>query len=194
MKAYFTLLCLILSVSIVFAQQDKSSLSKRWGTMLENAETYEPYKVIKKIELQDFWKNTSDSISAYQREVRSAQSAIAKQSIEIVDLKATVAQANVAIEQLKEGRDDVSYLGIKANKYFYITVLYLLLVGALVLSAALFYTYNNSQVVAIQKTNAFQKLEQEFTEYKQAKFEVEKKLKRELQTQLNELEELKKRS
>ena len=99
---------------------------------------------------------------------------------------------NTKLAQNETDRNSVSFLGIKANKFAYLSTLCLLLVIALVAIGILFYLYTNSNVITAQKINAHQIISKEFDEYKLGKIEMERKLRRELQTQVNKLEELKK--
>jgi|GEM_PF-7047443 len=193
MKHYFILFCFftLYSFSDLFAQQNASSLEQRWTKMLDHAETYEPYKVIDKKELYSFWNATCDSLKSYQRVVKREKSKTAAQASTITSLKKELGETSALLQASKQESDSLTYLGFTANKYFYLSVLYVLLLCALVGIGFLYYLYKNSQLETVEKTTACQKITQEFNEYKQVKFEAEKKLKRELQTQWNTIEELK---
>lgn len=188
MKKPLIVLFLLFISSIAFSQ----TLEQKWGRMLEKAENYDPYKVIKKTELADFWKSTNDTIQRYQKEIKGQRSVIASQKSEITQLKAQTTELNATLSQNETDKNSVSFLGIKANKVAYLSTLTLLFVIALLGIGVLYYMYTNSNSVASQKVNAYQLLSKEFDEYKLGKIEMERKLRRELQTQVNKLEELKK--
>jgi hypothetical protein len=188
MKTSLLVAFLLAITTTTFSQ----TLEQKWGKMLDKAENYDPYKVIKKTELADFWKATNDSIQRYQKELKSERGVIASQKSEVVTLKAQNVELTNKLSQNETDKNSVSFLGIKANKFAYLSTLCLLLVIALVGIGMLYYLYKNSNDVAVQKVNAYQVLSKEFDEYKQGKIEMERKLRRELQTQVNKLEELKK--
>lgn len=188
MKKPLIVLFLLCISTIAFSQ----TLEQKWGRMLEKAENYDPYKVIKKTELADFWKSTNDTIQRYQKELKGQSSLISAQKSEITQLKAQTVELNTALSQNESDKNSVSFLGIKANKFAYLSTLTLLFVIALGGIAILYYMFKNSNSIASQKVNAYQVLSKEFDEYKLGKIEMERKLRRELQTQVNKLEELKK--
>ncbi|MDB5255601.1 MAG: hypothetical protein JWM14_296 [Chitinophagaceae bacterium] len=188
MKTPLIVIFLLVILNTAFSQ----TLEQKWGRMLEKAENYEPYKVIKKTELADFWKSTKDSIQRYQKELKTERGLIVSQKSEIGVLKAQTVELTNKLSQNETDKNSVSFLGIKANKFAYLSTLCLLLVIALVGIGLLYYLYANSNAIAVQKVSAYQMLSKEFDEYKYSKIEMERKLRRELQTQVNKLEELKK--
>ncbi len=188
MKKPLIVLFLLSISTIAFSQ----TLEQKWGRMLEKAENYDPYKVIKKTELADFWKSTNDTIQRYQKELKGQRSLISTQKSEITQLKAQTVELNTALSQNESDKNSVSFLGIKANKFAYLSTLMLLFVIALAGIGILYYMFANSNSIASQKVSAYQVLSKEFDEYKLGKIEMERKLRRELQTQVNKLEELKK--
>lgn len=188
MKKPLFIAFLLIIASTAFSQ----TLEQKWGKMLEKAQNYEPYKVIKKTELADFWKSTHDSLQRYQKELKAERAVIVNQKNEITQLKSKTTELNSLLAQNETDKNSVSFLGIKANKFAYLSTLCLLLVIALLGIGLLYYLYTHSNVTAVQKVNAHQLLSKEFDEYKLGKIEMERKLRRELQTQVNKLEELKK--
>lgn len=180
-------LLLLIGSSTSFSQ----TLEQQWGKMLESSENYQIYKVVKKTELADFWKSTNDSIRGYQKVLKRERAAMAGQQIEITQLKNQTKELNATLSQNETNKNSVSFLGIKANKFSYLSTLCLLLVIALFIIGFIYYLYTNSNVITSQKVNAHQLLSKAFDEYKLGKIEMERKLRRELQTQVNTLEELK---
>ncbi|MBC7486879.1 MAG: hypothetical protein H7282_09025 [Cytophagaceae bacterium] len=188
MKTPLLIAFLLVTVTTTFSQ----TLEQKWGGMIEKSQNYESYKVIKKTELADFWKSTHDSLQRYQKELKAEYAEIVTQKNEINQLKSKTTELNTLLAQNETDKNSVSFLGIKANKFAYLSTLCLLLVIALLGIGLLYYLYTNSNVVTLQKVNAHQMLSKEFDEYKLVKIEMERKLRRELQTQVNKLEELKK--
>ena len=190
-KSLMVVLLLVVS-STAFSQNNGPSLEQKWSRMLEKAENYDPYKVIKKTELADFWKSLNDSIIRYQKELKIEKRTVANQKTEISQLKNTTAELNNTLSQTQTDKDSVRFLGIKANKFLYLSTLCLLLLAAVAGIVLLYYMYMNSNTITSQKVSAYTVLSKEFDEYKLGKIEMERKLRRELQTQVNKLEELKK--
>jgi hypothetical protein len=192
MKKSLIVVLVLVASSTAFSQNNGPSLEQKWSRMLEKAENYDPYKVIKKAELADFWKSVNDSIVRYQKEIAKEKQTIASQATEISQLKNTATELNTTLSQTQTDKNSVSFLGIKANKFVYLSTLCLLLLAAIAGIGVLYYMYTNSNNITVQKVNAYAVLSKEFDEYKLGKIEMERKLRRELQTQVNKLEELKK--
>ncbi len=192
MKLTILLPLFLFSMTSLFAQQTKVSLNDRWTQMLEHAETYEPYKVIKKVDLDVFWKITTDSVRLYKRALTDEKNKTHQYEHNITTLKKNLDETSTLLHAAEDEKESLTFLGITANKYVYLSVLWIFFLAALVVIAFVFFLYKNSHVVAAEKVRSYDKLTQEFDHYKQAKLDLERKLKRELQTQLNLIEELKK--
>src|ERR1700748_3348188 len=111
----------MLTVSTAFSQNNGPSLEQKWSRMLEKAENYEPYKVIKKTELADFWKSVQDSLQRYKKELKAEQQTVSAQKGEITQLKSQTTELNTSLSQTQTDKNSVSFLGIKANKFVYLS-------------------------------------------------------------------------
>lgn len=168
------------------------SLNDKWDHMLDKAETFQHYKVIKRVELSDVWKSVQDTVGQLKTELIKERAQIKQQQEQIAALQKEVAELTGVIEKTKIDRDSMSFLGMSVDKYNYANTLWFIIFGILAGAGILFYLYRNSNVVTVQKINEYDQLSKSFEEYKQSKIEMERKLKRELQTYMNKIEELKK--
>jgi hypothetical protein len=182
---------IILLIQVVSFSQTNESLNTRWDKMLNKSSTFENYKVIKKTELADFWKFVQDSVSTLKSQLSQEKALIAKQKGEIEVLQKQSNEINSNLESTRNEKDSMSFLGMDVDKYSYATTLWILIFLILAGCGVLFYLFQNSNKVTTQKTNDYESLNKSFEEFKQNKIEVERKLKREIQTQMNKIEELK---
>jgi hypothetical protein len=176
------------------AQNDNSStLNKKWDNMLERAETYEHYKVIKRTDLNDIWKEIQDSVVFLKAKLLNDANHIKKQDQQITDLQQHVAEVNAKLEAVQEEKDNMSFIGLSVDKYSYAAILWVIIFLVLAVAGLALFLYFNSNRVTRQKIQDYDLLSKSFEEYKQGKIEMERKLKRELQTNLNLIEDLKSR-
>ncbi|MBC7452037.1 MAG: hypothetical protein H7259_11165 [Cytophagales bacterium] len=186
-----TLLSLFFLTQSVLAQ--KITLNERWSRTIEHAENYEMYKVIKKTELNELWKAVQDSLSVYKVEIKNETTQLTVQKDTISHLYTTITDLRTQVSESKSGTESILFMGKPINKYTYSTILWVFLIITLVACGALFFMFKNSNKITQQAITEYKTLNASFDEYKVGKIEMERKLRREIQTQANKLEELKKK-
>lgn len=191
MKIFTILTLLMLSAGAAFSQNSGSTLNKKWDIMLEKAENYEHYKVIKKVELNEVWKSVQDSVSRLKAELKQERSQIKDQAEQITTLQKQLEEVKTQLDGVSEERDSMSFLGAQVDKYSYATTLWFIIFIVLGGCGVLFFLFQNSNRGTVQKIKDYDDLSKSFEEYKQSKIEMERKLKREMQTYINSIEELK---
>lgn len=159
------------------------------------------YKVVRVSSLDAFWKNVQDSLRAREQNIRKAGKAteqalvqtrqeLAAQQAELQSLKQANAQKEQKIRQTEHDIASLSVLGLDMNKQVYVVFSWIIIIGLVVLAAALFFLYKKSKVVSDEKVKAFEAVNQEYTTHKQSARERELKIKRDLQTESNRVAEL----
>jgi hypothetical protein len=188
MKKYLVFNLLFLC-ALPFSYGQKQSLNQRWGTILDKSETYQHYKVIKKTDLADVWKNVEDTIAFLKKDLTKEGKQIENQKEQIAALEVQLSQAKENLGLMTTAKDQMMFMGAAVNKYSYVNSLWITVFSILAVCLILFFLFNRSNSVTKQKISDYEDLFDRFEEYKKSKIEMERKLKRELQTQLNLLEE-----
>jgi len=191
MKKLFIFYLLMIASQIGWSQNQ--TLNQKWNNMLENAETYQHYKVIKKVELAEVQKAVTDTVTALEAEIKQEAAQIKEQKGQIASLQQEIDQLKLKIETLSNAKDNMTFMGNSVDKYSYAHTLWFFVFLILAACAVLFFFFRRSNHIAVQKVNDYEDLFSRFEEYKKNKIETERKLKRELQTQLNLLEEFKRK-
>ncbi|MFD2247411.1 hypothetical protein [Pontibacter ruber] len=212
MKALFLPLLLVLFVSTANAQEAApkdnkavNSLQKQFNQLKENSNSYNEknreYKVVNVATLNDFWKSVQATISGIeQQQLKNRNSAeqnlvkanqeIEQQKKEIEALKKDNAQKEQEVQQSINDVTNLSVLGINMHKQFYVIFSLSVIAILLVIVAVAMSLYKSSKRVTDEKKRAYDEIDQEFNEYKKTARERELKVKRELQTEMNRIEEL----
>lgn len=177
----------------VSAQSGQSSLDEKWNNMLNKAESYQHYKVIKKTDLSELWGVVQDSVSKLESMLVQERSKIVSQQNKIDQLEKQEGEVQAKLDAVTLEKDNMSFLGIEVDKYAYATILWVFIVVIAAGCGVLFFMFKTSNKVTVQKISEYDHLFNRFEDYKKSKIELERKLKRELQTQLNTVEELKRR-
>jgi F0F1-type ATP synthase assembly protein I len=173
------------------SQNSPTTLNQKWDNMLSKSENYQNYKVIKTSELLDVWKSIQDSIVRFKAELVQERNRIKGQNAQIIQLQKQVSDVKEELNGVTTQKNSMSFLGMDVDKYVYTSALWMIILIVVGSCAVLFYLYTKSNKVTVQKITEYDQLSRSFEEYKQGKIEMERKLKREIQTNANMVEELK---
>ena len=212
MKAFFLSFCFVLSLVMANAQvapkegtSPSNSLSRQFNRLKYNANTYQEnnktYKVVNDASLDAFWKSVQDSLAAREQKLRQAGAAteqnLVKAQQEITDqqeqleaLKEQYAAKEKEVQQNVYDVANLSVLGIDMEKQTYVILSFIVIITLLILLGVILLQYKSSKSVADEKRKAYDDVQHEYDEHRKSAREKELKLKRELQTEMNRIEEL----
>ncbi|MBF9254593.1 hypothetical protein I2I11_14910 [Pontibacter sp. 172403-2] len=215
MKAFFLPLLLVLFSAGAMAQGTKKTaaapasngLASQFNKLKDNSNSYrekgEAYKVVNVRELDAFWENVQrtmeqsekkllDGSKETRQDLAEAQATIAQQQKQLQVLKAENAQKEQEVQKSASAIANISVLGLDMPKQLYVLLSAIIILALLVLLAVIMAIYRRSKQVTDAKQRAADEMEQELNECKKTYREKELKLKRELQTEMNRVEELNK--
>lgn len=168
-----------------------ASLQEQFVFLKEESSTYKDKKIIREARLNRFWVNVKDSLAQVQQQLTATQTKVNTQGEEIGSLNEKLDLQQQAVDDSEHASTHISVLGIdmlKSNflSFFWITasVLILLLLVAL-------YQYRNSKQVTSKTQYNLRAIQRELEDFRKKSLEKERKLRRELQTERNRVEELK---
>jgi len=193
MKKYIIISLLLVTASFSFAQDTLNTLESKWNYMLKKAENYQDYKVINKIQLNDMYKSIQDTLSKLRSDLLNERTKVKGQNEQIISLDKQIKDDKTGFEMVSSEKNSIGFLGMQINKYAYVTLLWIIVIGLSVGSALMFFLYKNSKKITRVKSEEYAGLAKQLEEAKAAKTETERKLKREIQTMANKLEELKRK-
>ena len=212
MKSFFLLLVFASSFTVASAQGTakegtpaNNSLARQFKNLKDDANSYvennRTYKVVNVKALDAFWKSVQDSMEAREKALleagkeRDAELAQAKENIQQQDsqlqaIKQQYAAKEKEVQQSAYNVANLSVLGMDMEKQNYVILSFVVIITLLVLSGIFLMQYRSSKLVAVEKQRAFDEIDQEYNEYKKNAREKELKVKRELQTEMNRIDEL----
>ena len=166
------------------------SLDEQFQTMKKNAYTYKEYKNIKQVDLNAFWGVVQDSLKTKQQAINNAQSTIGAQNTKINTLNQTITEQQASIEAREFETTHINVLGIDWSKDTYKVFNFVAIIALIVVVGVLFFQFKNSQRIAVAKKKDYTKLSEEYEEYKRNALDKQMKLRRELQTERNRINDL----
>ena len=195
MKFGIVFAILLISSSQLYSQSEnsvaKEDLSSQYNGLIESSESFKEYKVIKKTRIRDFWGVVEDSLSLYRANISQLNNTIIGKDSEIEGLNQRIEDRDQALEEASFEQEHINFIGINFGKKVYIIINLVIIFGLL---GGLIFALSKmklSNKIAIQKRKEFTKLDGEFQEYKKSSLDKQMKLRRELQTERNKIEELK---
>ena len=191
MKKYILTLSLAALSCASFAQNPTVTLNQKWSQAIDKAETYQHYKVVKITDINETWKAVQDTIKGLKSQLKDERAVIVQQKEQIGSLEKQVKEVQAKLDEVTKGVENISFLGMEVNKYSYGNTLWTIIGVVLAGCAVLFFLFNNSNRITNQKIHEYESLFSDFEEYKKNALEKERKLKRDLQTQINKIEEMK---
>ncbi|WP_375577601.1 hypothetical protein ABWH96_11110 [Marivirga tractuosa] len=186
---------LVIFSIIVFANQfdakaqDDANLSEQYQNMIEGSETFEKYKVIPITKVNSFGRIMNDSINTLKESVSSAKSAKQKAEIERDSAKSQMNRLNSELEETQEAVDEMPFLGIPMTKTTYNIVMWSIVVILIAGLVIVYVMFLNSYRTTRQAKKDKDLVDQELEDLRKRSHDKQVKIKRELQTALNKLEE-----
>lgn len=173
----------------VHAQSD--SLQVRYEQLMDRSETYLKYKVVSREDLNTLWSEVQDSIGSYQDQLGQQQAEIAQLNQALAERANTIESLETQADDLSGQVDSIGFLGITFSKGSYHTLVWGIIVLLIVAVVVIYSMTLRSRIVTKTTTSDLKALQAEYEEYKERARAREVKVKRELQTAVNNLEEFK---
>lgn len=189
----FVKTCIIYTFCIIITHFSlaQDSLNAKYNNMIESTETFNQYKVIPKTSLDAFWSEVMDSM---QEDSRSIQSLTEQVQSQIDSIESLTSERNSVQNELDESlmlNDSISFLGITLSKSVYHIIVWGIIFVVLVLSIVVYLMFLKSNKVTTRSRKELETLQHAFEEHKSQSREKQVKLKRELQTAINTIDEMK---
>lgn len=147
--------------------------------------SYDRYKIIKKIYFQDLKRQSLDSVENYKQQLIEKESLL---KLEIQNFESLKAQANltqIALNQSLQKENSITLFGAAMSKKNYNLILWSIVLLLLLGLCYYIYKFNNNKHLTKNSQNSLTEIEQELTAYRKRSLENEQKLRRKLQDEIN---------
>jgi len=187
----FSLSLLIGSIAMAQDDNESNSLQDQYNDLKAKSNNYQIYKVVKETSLDAFWASAKDSLKIERSRIQALQTEVNGLNKEVAQLQTQVSTRDEQLAEQEHQIEHMSFLGASLTKSSYITLTWAI-IFALLIAAVIFYVRFYSANSITSKTRAeMQQLQEEFEHHRQRTRDNETKLKRDLQTEINRVEELK---
>lgn len=186
----------LLSYIAAFSQEDSDSsntLFDQFENLKKTSNNYQNYEVIDRAKLEAFWSQIDDSLTVQQQEISSLKKDLSSTQQNVSNLESQVSERDSKIGEQAELIDNMSFLGIQIGKGTYVTITWAIIFALIALVLIIYFRFKNANKVTTETRKEIQSLQEEFETHRQRSRENETKIKRDLQTEINRVEELKER-
>lgn len=173
------------------SENESNSLGDQYNELKAKSNNYQIYKVVKEASLDAFWSSVRDTLGNERREINELNAEVKNLKAEVNSLNDQVAERDKALEEQAYQIDHMSFLGIQLTKGTYITVTWVIIFALFITALVLYFRFQSAHSVTAKTKKEFSTLQDEFDAHRQRTRESETKLKRDLQTEINRVEELK---
>ncbi len=160
-------------------------LATLFDSIYSISNSYDRYKIIKKIYLQDLKQQSLDSVKNYKQQLAQKDSLLKIEIGNFKNLKAEAEKTQIALKESILKENNITLFGTSIRKTNYNLVLWLIMLLLLLGLCIFIYKYNNNKHITKKAQNDLTEIEEEFTAFRKKTLEREQKLRRQLQDEIN---------
>jgi len=191
----FSLLC-FLSFGIIAQDTDTESqpaattLEEQFTQLKESSNTHGNYKIIRETKLNAFWAGVTESIAGTKEQLQATQAKVNELQTELEGIKKDMAAKDKELSAHQHATTHINVLGIDVLKETFLYVFWGIISFLVLALLIIGYRFKENNRVTSTTRKENNSLKEEMEEFKKRSLEKEQKLRRELQTERNTVEEL----
>jgi hypothetical protein len=182
---YLMLICFFVVGITGFSQDNNNSIDNQFIKIVDQSNSFQKFKVIKKNKIKVLRKNVMDSIEALKLKITTSQVEIDEQKseIELLTRNLNTTESNLAASIEKE--DGIEVLGMLTKKNTYNTIVWSIILGLIAILGLIFYKYKSSHEITKDTKQKLTEIETDFDTHRKKNLENEQLLRRKLQDEIN---------
>jgi cell division protein FtsL len=177
------------------AQNDEpdqpNTLEYQFKQLKKKSNNYQQYKVVEKTRLDGYWLSVEDTLQDNRAEISALKSEVSGLKRNVNTLETSLAERDSSLSNQAYMIDHMSFLGMDMTKGGYITFSWVIIFILVLAVLILYFRFTSANKTTKSTKKDFSQLQEEFEDHKRRTRDRETKLKRDLQTEINRVEELK---
>lgn len=161
------------------------NLNQQFDYVYQKSNSFQEYKVIKKEYFALLKKNSSDSVNRFKKELEQLKGNFLAYDKNLQSLKDTLATTKSTLEEVKNAQNSMDFLGISVAKSSYSMIMWGIVFALVFLFLIILFRFKNAKTIANESLRNFEKMEEDFEDFKRKSLEKEQKLGRQLQDEIN---------
>lgn len=165
----------------------KNTITNQVNEIIDSANKFRDYKLIRPAQLYTLLKGVNDSISQQQERITTLQDQITKQEEEIGNLNSALTQNQKQLTLTEEDRDAISLFGFPMSKNGF-KILMASIIGALAIGLIAFILRHKKSYSGTKEAQSkLSEIERDFEDYRAKALDKEQKMGRLLQDERNKV-------
>jgi len=182
---YLMRICFFVVSITGFSQDNNNSIESQFIKIVDQSNSFQEFKVIKKTRMRALQTNVLDSIGALKSQITTSQVEIEKQNSELELLTQNLNTTKLDLVASIEKESGIEVLGMLTKKSTYNTIIWSIILGLLVLLGIIFYKYKSSHEITKGTKLKLTEVETDFDAHRRKTLENEQLLRRKLQDEIN---------
>lgn len=170
---------------------EPNTLENQYIKLKKKSNNYQQYKVVDKTKLDGFWSAVDDSLGENRTEINRLKTEVRDLKKNVSTLETNLAARDSSLSNQAYQIEHMSFLGIDMTKGGYITFSWVIIFVLIAAVLILYFRFTSANKTTKATKKDFGQLQEDFEEHKRKTREKETKLMRDLQTEINRVEELK---
>jgi preprotein translocase subunit SecF len=169
---------------------EEVTLKQQYESLMNVSTSYEDYKVIKIEKFNSFWENIQDSLAVTGAEKQKLRKTLENVKGDLINTQIKLGEITAKLDASDHDRDRISFIGIPLTKVVYNSLVWGIIIILAVMTLYFFSRFKRSNNITRSTKKECDTLYNEFDNYKKNSRDKELLLKRELQTAINTIDEL----
>lgn len=161
------------------------NLNQQFDYVFQKSNSFQEYKVIKKEYFALLKRNSTDSVNRFKKELEQLKGNFLAYDKNLQSLKDTLATTKSTLKEVKNAQNSMNFLGISVAKSSYSMIMWAIVLVLLFLALFILFRYKSAKTITNESLRNFEKLEDDFEDFKRKSLEKEQKLGRQLQDEIN---------
>lgn len=171
--------------------EEANTLENQYIELKKKSNNYQQYKVVDKVKLDEFWSSVEDTLQENRAEINGLNTEVRTLKKSVSTLETKLAERDSSLSNQAYQIEHMSFLGIDMTKGGYITFSWVIIFILIAAVLILYFRFSSANKTTKAAKKDFAQLQEELDEHKRKTREKETKLMRDLQTEINRVEELK---
>jgi len=172
------------------SEQDKLSLTEgsienQFEYVIQRSNSYQEFKVVKKVWLQQLKSHVIDSLNQVKSEVVKSAEVINQQAEELSQIKDDLNNTKLKLDSTITEKDSMQLFGLQLSKSSYSSLMWSIVAILLLLLLLFIYKFNASNSITNATKKKLVEVEDEYEEHRRVALEREQKVRRQLQDEIN---------
>ncbi len=165
--------------------QKEPTINAQFSELIESANNYQEYKVVKHALLLRLQEKTKVKIDELNKNIQQLEDSLSVKQNRIEKLNRSLSSTQEDLDLVNSEKNNIQFLGISTDKSTYQSIMWGVVFVLLIILLFFIYKFKSSNAATREAKQNLQECEAEFDDYKKRALEKQQRLGRQLQDEIN---------